>query len=315
MSMHQSGPGRQVRRVESGSTAAPEERMLLGMKLPSSSTGILSLVFLWTGCAATDAPSSGATPSGVVDVVLASDVEWEYLNPARGDQSPRAGTLWGDRNGGQATGFLLRPVDGFRSPPHLHNVSYRGVVLRGVLHNDDPGAADTWMPAGSYWTQPKGEVHITAALGQDTLAYIEIEEGPYRVLPVPEAFDSGEVALNVDASNLVWVSLPGDPGGAAAPRVAYLWGEPGPDTWSGVLLHLPAGAAGSLVHSGEALGAVVVEGTVELTEPGAAESRPLPLGSYFRSRNVSPLGLVGDPAGGSVLYLRVHGTFDWSHGG
>ena len=35
------------------------------------------------------------------------------------------------------------------------------------------------MPAGSFWTQPAGEVHITSARGQETIAYVEIDEGPY----------------------------------------------------------------------------------------------------------------------------------------
>ncbi|QDU64991.1 hypothetical protein Pla86_00530 [Planctomycetes bacterium Pla86] len=55
-----------------------------------------------------------------------------------------------------ATGFLLAPTDGFRSPSHFHNVSYRGVVIRGLLHGDHPTAGDMWMPAGSLWTQPRG---------------------------------------------------------------------------------------------------------------------------------------------------------------
>ena len=82
-------------------------------------------------------------------VVLASEVEWEQLNPKRGDQSPQAATLWGDRNGTEATGFLVKFVDGFSSPPHIHNVSYRGVVIAGGVHNDDPEAKPMWMPAGS----------------------------------------------------------------------------------------------------------------------------------------------------------------------
>ena len=62
---------------------------------------------------------------------------------------------------------------------------------------------------GSFWTQPKGEVHITAAKGTTNVAYIEIEEGPYLVLPTEEAFDSGERPINVDASNIVWIDQPG----------------------------------------------------------------------------------------------------------
>ena len=92
-----------------------------------------------TGCAGiqaneTAAPNQrgGSTP----EVVLTSEVAWAPLNPARGDSSPKAGTLWGDRNGTGPTGFLVQFVDGFSSPPHIHNVSYRGVVINGLIHND-----------------------------------------------------------------------------------------------------------------------------------------------------------------------------------
>ena len=32
-----------------------------------------------------------------IKIVSIKDVNWEKLNPARGDKSPQAGTLWGDR--------------------------------------------------------------------------------------------------------------------------------------------------------------------------------------------------------------------------
>ncbi len=75
-------------------------------------------------------------------VVPVSSVTWGKLNPARGDASPRAATLWGDHDGTEATGFVVKIVDGLRAPPHIHNVSYRGVVINGLIHNGDPAAAD-----------------------------------------------------------------------------------------------------------------------------------------------------------------------------
>lgn len=56
-----------------------------------------------------------------------------------------------------ASGSLVTFVDGFQSPPHIHNITYRAVVIRGRIHNDDPEAARLWMEPGSYWTQPAGE--------------------------------------------------------------------------------------------------------------------------------------------------------------
>ena len=163
----------------------------------------LTLMALTALVAANSAQVGAGQDDAPTDLVLASEVTWEQLNPARGDKSPKAGTLWGDRNGTGPTGFLVQFADGFSSPPHIHNVSYRGMVISGLIHNDDPGAADMWLPTGSFWTQPKGEVHITAAKGTTNVAYIEIEKGPYLVLPPEEAFDSGERPINVDASNIV----------------------------------------------------------------------------------------------------------------
>nr|WP_211242461.1 DUF4437 domain-containing protein [Cobetia crustatorum] len=65
------------------------------------------------------------------EVVQHSDIDWGYLNPLRGDQSPAAGDLWGDRTKDGASGFLVKFNEGFSSPPHIHNITYRGVVIQG----------------------------------------------------------------------------------------------------------------------------------------------------------------------------------------
>ena len=140
------------------------------------------------------------------EVLLSSEIRWEKLNPARGNQSPQAGTIWGDRKGEIATGFLAKFSDGFSSPPHIHNVTYRAVVLKGLIHNNDADAKNMWMPTGSFWTQPKGEAHITSAKGPENIAYVEIDSGPYLVKSVQEAFNSGQRPINIDASNVVWLN-------------------------------------------------------------------------------------------------------------
>ena len=139
-------------------------------------------------------------------VLLSSEIKWEKLNPARGDQSPQAGTIWGDRKGEVATGFLAKFVDGFSSPPHIHNATYRAVVIKGSIHNDDPAAANMWMKPGSFWTQPQGESHITSAKGEENIALVEIDKGPYLVKPIEESFDNGERPVNIDALNVVWLN-------------------------------------------------------------------------------------------------------------
>lgn len=251
------------------------------------------------GCASSSASSHVAA----VEVVSVSEIEWGALNPARGASSPRAGTLWGDRAGPGPSGFLVQFADGFSSPAHAHNVTYRGVVISGRVHNDDPGAEHMWMPAGSFWTQPAGEAHVTAASGSENLAYIEIDRGPYLVLPIEEAFDSGERPINVDASNVVWQESWG--GGT---RVAYLWGNLSEGGARGALVELPAGFRGTVRSGVGGLRAVVIRGRLELEVVGARS--PLDPGSYFGLAGVSAAVIASGGAEGCVLYLSAPGEFD-----
>ena len=122
---------------------------------------LLLVVTLLNACSNRDSEAV-ITSSEVIEnptntVRISAEIEWEKLNPARGDQSPQAGTIWGDRKGMVATGFLAKFVDGFSSPPHIHNVTYRAVVIKGLVHNDAPEAENMWMKPGSIWPQPVGE--------------------------------------------------------------------------------------------------------------------------------------------------------------
>lgn len=241
-----------------------------------------------------------------IKVILASEVEWTHLNPKRGDLAPKAGTLWGDRNGTEPTGFLLKPPSHFESPPHIHNVSYRGVVIEGVIHNDDPNADEMWMPVGSFWTQPKGHVHITAAEGSNSLAYIEIEKGPYLVLPKDEAFDSGERAVNVDDSNLVWLNASDitwvDQEGV---QIAFLWGDTKEGELNGSFIKLPSGFNGTINSHGKSFRAVVIKG--QLGHKVAGDDKLLP-GSGFSAEGVSTHDLESEE--GSIIYVRTNGTYE-----
>ncbi len=268
--------------------------------------------------AESDSTASKPAAEPISRVVLTSEVQWEQLNPARGDKSPKAGTLWGDRKGSVPTGFLVKFVDGFSSPPHIHNVSYRGVVISGLIHNDDPDAAQMWMPTGSFWTQPKGEVHITAAKGSTNVAYIEIEKGPYLVLPAKEAFDSGERPVNVDASNIVWldasnitwVDQPEMQASGNGPRVAFLWGNTQDEQLHGTLVKLPAGFSGKIDSHGSTFRAVVIKGKPQYHVLGEVDVKTLEPGSYFSSKGKSVHQVSSKAGEESVLYVRTNGKFD-----
>jgi hypothetical protein len=246
------------------------------------------------------------------EVVLRSEVKWTPLNPLRGDKSPKAGTLWGDpdRKFPVATGFLVQFSDGFSSPPHIHNITYRGVVISGLVHNDDPSAAKMWMPTGSFWTQPAGEVHITAAKGPTNVAYIEIDKGPYLVLPPKEAFDRGERPINVDASNIVWVDPPGARASANGPQVAFLWGKTQDGQLNGTLVKLPAGFTGKIKSHGSTFRAVVIKGQPQYQLPGETDVKTLEPGSYFGSKGESVYQVSSKAGAESIIYVRTKGKYN-----
>lgn len=248
-------------------------------------------------------------------VILKSEIKWDHLNPKRGDKAPKAGTLWGDRNGTGPTGFLLKPSDGFSSPPHIHNVSYRGIVIRGHIHNDDPKATNMWMPSGSFWTQPKGEVHITSAKGSNTLAYIEIEKGPYLVLPSDEAFDSGERPVNVDERNIVWLDASDiswieqskESSSTHGPKVAFLWED---NQLKGKLVKLPPGYNGKIISYGSTFRSVVIDGQIQYKTHIETENKSLEPGSFFSSEGESIHEIISDREKESVIYIRTNGKFN-----
>lgn len=284
----------------------------------SNNRTALAAMLLVTACSSSTAtppmhePSSATAapdPHAATKIVVPSELAWEHLNPARGDKAPQAATLWGDRNGAGATGFLLKPKDGFESPPHIHNVTYRGVVIRGLIHNDHPDAETTWMPAGSYWTQPKGGVHITSAKGSDVLAIIEIEEGPYLVKPIEEAFENEEPPKNIDAADVAWRASPGAPAGI---EISELWRAADDAPRSGTLVKLPAGKASllrsSTTHQSPAtLHAVVIQGRPEHRAAGKPEVTRLEPGSYFSSKGSAAHAVSCPAEAGCMIYVRMEG--------
>lgn len=249
-------------------------------------------------------------------VTLRSEVKFDQLNPARGDNSPLAGTLWGDRKATGPSGFLLKTIDGFESPTHIHNATYKAVVISGVFHNDDPKAEYMWMPPGSFWTQPKGESHITSAKGNDTMALVHIEEGPYLVMPSKEAFDSHERPVNVDkgnivwlnAANITWINQPGKLTFASGPKVAFLWGNHDGGELNGTFIKLPAGFEGTIRSNGSIFGAVIIKGLPEYKIE--ADTKKLEPGSYFESEGETVHRVSSDAKKETIIYVRSNGKYD-----
>lgn len=267
--------------------------------------------------------SGGAvTAEPFIEIVAKSDIELQPLNPLRGDASPKAGVLWGDIKQDLATGTLIEFVDGFSSPPHIHNITYRAVVISGAVHNDDPDATPMWMGPGSFWTQPAGETHITAAkAGSRATAFLEILAGPYLVQPSEQEFDNGELPINLEARNIVWldaadvawIDQSGSLGAGAAPQIAFLWGSIDDDQRNGTFLKLPAGFNGELRGNGAWLRAVVIAGQA-LHHASDKEASPTRLdpGSYFGSRDAATHALSCTTEAECLIYISTEGRYEAS---
>lgn len=248
------------------------------------------------------------------EVRLASEIPWQKLNPARGDASPQAGTIWGDQTKDGESGFLVKFVDGFSSPPHIHNITYRGVVLAGRLHNDDPEAEPMWMGVGSYWTQPAGEVHITSSRGAG-IGYVEIQSGPYLVKPDSEAFDNGERPINIDSTNVVWLDASNttwiegeaDVDATKNAQMTFMWGSPEGEEVNGTMLKLPAGFSGKLNTESSSFKVIVIDGQTKLHLDGGKDVRTLTPGGYFGTEGKASNHVTTKD--GCTVYVRTKGKY------
>lgn len=271
---------------------------------------LVALVVSCSACVSAQTPKTDATIS-TNEVVTTQDIEWGWLNPLRGDKSPAAGKLWGDRTKNEPSGFLVKFNKGFSSPPHIHNVTYRGLVIEGLVHNDDEKAEETWLPAGSFWQQPAGEAHITAASGKANMAYIEIQEGPYLVKPITEAFDNGERPVNIDKTNLVWLNASDitwvkDNSGV---QTTFLWGSHKEGELNASLLKLPAAFKGKITNWSPNFKAVIIQGRI--THQVAKEERVdmLDAGTYFGAAKNS-VHKIDSKELESIIYIRSNGKFE-----
>lgn len=249
------------------------------------------------------------TTGSVVKVVPADEVEWGYLNPLRGVLSPGAADLWGDRTTNSATGMLVRFKKGFESPPHIHNITYRGVVIEGLMHNDDPTAAKMWMPPGSFWTQPAGEDHTTAADGDTNLIYLEIDSGPYLVQPSDEKFDNGERTLNLHKNNIVWLNSSRlHDINAENVEAIFVWGSDA--GVGGSMIKVPAGFNGEISTEAGEFRAVVIGGGITYSSHGSNEAKELAAGSYLESTGMITHEIKNEGDEAATIYIRSDGKYE-----
>lgn len=261
--------------------------------------------------------SAHASNNVTYELKARESIQWQPLNPARGDNSPRAGVLWGDITKDMPSGFLVKFKDGFSSPPHIHNITYRAVVLSGKVHNDDPNAAKMWMGPGSFWTQPAGEDHITAASGVDTTVFLEILEGPYLVKPSDHAFDNGERPINLESRNVVWIdasdtnwiSLEATKNTDSRIHMAYLWGEPDHNKDNGSLLKLSKGTRVLISVTGSMFKSVSTQGITDYQSGVNKKTTKLDQGSYFASSNGGEHQLTCLAETSCIYYIHAKGKY------
>ena len=168
------------------------------------------------------------------------------------------------------------------------------------------------------WTQPGGEVNITSAKGDNNLAYLEIEEGPYLVPPIEEAFDSDDKSINIDQSNIVWLDasnitwIEGVERRASAdqPKLAFLWGKPQNEELNGTLVKLPSGLTAKIHSNSSIFRAVVIQGRPQYQEPNETKEITLEPGSYFSSKGESIHQISSETGEESIIYVRTRGKFD-----
>ena len=154
-------------------------------------------------------------------------------------------------------------------------------------------------------------MHITAAKGATNVALVEIDKGPYLVLPPEEAFDSGERPINIDASNIVWVDPPGMRAAANGPKLAYLWGKLQDGQPNGTFVKFPTGFTGAINSHGATFRAVVIKGTLQYL---GTDIKTLEPGSYIGSKGESAHQMSFKASEESILYVRADGRYDITGG-
>ncbi|MCC4834431.1 DUF4437 domain-containing protein [Shewanella sp. 10N.7] len=243
------------------------------------------------------------------EVISSSEIQWGYLNPLRGDKSPGAANLWGDRTKNMPTGMLVKFNKGFSSPPHIHNITYRGIVIKGQMHNDDPDAATMWMPTGSFWTQPAGENHITSANGEANTIFLEIDSGPYLVKPSDQHFDNGEKPINLHESNHVWLN-PTDVSfiNGNDVQMTALWGSNADGQLGGTMVKIPAGYKGEIDVDAEEFRGIVIAGNLQYRSAETENAKALNAGSYFGSTGQFSHNIEA-AENGATIYIRTDGKY------
>jgi hypothetical protein len=91
---------------------------------------------------------------------------------------------WGDPATGAHSNYI-KMAGGTSSSVHTHSSSYYGVVISGVVANEQTSSRpDRPLSAGSYWYQKGGEPHVTKCISQSECLFFVTSKGGFDYLAV-----------------------------------------------------------------------------------------------------------------------------------
>ena len=122
-----------------------------------------------------------------------------------------------------------------------------------------------------------------------------------------DAFQTAEVPINIDASNLVWCDF-GDPSSEA--KLAYLWGTPEKENLNGTLLKVPRGTSVVVSSRNADFRAIVIQGQPDYRKPDTGETLTLEPGSFFMANAAAKHRVTADDQSDLILYIRSNGNFE-----
>ncbi|MFC4992891.1 DUF4437 domain-containing protein [Rubritalea tangerina] len=144
------------------------------------------------------------------------------------------------------------------------------------------------------------------------MAYIEIDSGPYLVMPKEKAFDKGERPVNIVPSNLVWLKhaqtswITPHTSESPSPEIAFLWGNPSAQQKSGSFLRLPNTFKGEIKSQNGLLRIVVVKGQLNDTQDPILTLSP---GEFFTIKDNQSMPIQTEADNDCTLYIHADGAY------
>lgn len=251
---------------------------------------LLGIAVLAAACGSDDLAFDG--PEGDISIVVEEDVAFIKISPFA-----RFGSGQGDfTTGAHGTFGIFGAAQA--SPPHTHSGRYYAVVLEGGEMNNPFGteeAAPT-LPAGSFWSVPADEEHVTACLDPNQECnFFFHAPAAFDFFPLESLTEErSDVAQAIPLDELSFSEL--DPFEATA----VVWGEPKSGPF-GLIARVEAGENTGDFASRNGFTLVPVSGELEIAE-GDAETSLL-VGALLEVEANTPLNIDCASNADCIFYL------------